>query len=50
MVAKLILAAIVPGGFLVWGIYEFKRRKEQTNGQQRKEDILRDIRADVDDA
>jgi hypothetical protein len=57
-VAKFLAAAIVPGGFIVWGLYEyskFRRTKKSPDSGAPKEDksrphILDDIKIDVDDA
>ena len=49
-IAKLIVAAIVPGGFIVWGLYEFKKFKKSNKEHKGRQDILRDIRISDDDA
>ena len=41
MLAKLILASIVPGGFVVWGIYEYKRLKNRP--KPTADSVIRDI-------
>ena len=30
-IAKLIIAAIVPGGFIIWGLYELSKSKRDKN-------------------
>lgn len=35
-IAKLVIAAIVPGGFIIWGLYELSKLKNKDDSKQKK--------------
>lgn len=48
-IAKFVASMIIPGGFIIWGIYEYTeyQKKRKCSVSTPKEDILRDIRSAV---
>lgn len=36
-IVKLVIAAIVPGGFIIWGLYELSKSKRDKNSTKKSD-------------